>query len=295
MIESVLRPTTVQDCLALAGAGTAVLAGGTDLVPMHRAGALGATRLVDLSGIEELTGVRSDPSGTHLGSMATAAQVAARVDGAHAAVADGAGLIGSRQTRNMATVGGNVCRASPSGDTLAPLLVCDARFHLRSAGADRVVRAADFFVGPGRTVLADDEVLTAIELPVLDGASAYARVTARKAMDLATVGVAVALERAGQDRLELRVGVSGAGPRPLLLPHDGPPVAGDDLQAALPAVDRALQDLISPIDDVRASAWYRRRAVSILLRRMVAIALTRLDRHPTGLDRQLDRHEERNP
>jgi CO/xanthine dehydrogenase FAD-binding subunit len=281
VITQMLRPATLDEAVSLKNSDIAVIAGGTDLVPMYREGAVAPDQLLDLSRIGELRPVSTADGVIVIGALARASEVSLADLGAHQSVAEGAGLIGSVQTRNMATVGGNVCRSSPAGDTLAPILACSGVVVARSAAGERQIPATGFFRGPGQNTLDPGELLVRVELPAFRGASGYARSTVRKAMDLATVGVAVALKRVAGSSAEVSVcvAVGGAGPVPLLLSQDGPwaSVPLDDVDAVVPAVDEALQALICPIDDVRASEWYRRRAVSVLLRRVLATTVARLN------------------
>lgn len=278
-----VTPRSVQEATAALAADAVVIAGGTDAVPLRQAGALSAGDVIDVAGMDELNGISFDAGQVRVGAAMTMAALVAQSDrlGRHRALADGASVVGSRQTRNVATVGGNVCRASPSGDTLAPLLVGAGEFTLASTGGIRTVPAEDFFLGPGVTRRGDHELLVDIRLQVGPGASAYERVTSRKWMDLATVGVAVSIDTChGEDHPLVRLAVSGAGPTPVLVPVPDGALAGlsaRELLAAVPVLRRAAQEAISPIDDVRGSAWYRRRMVDHLVERVTFVAISRLE------------------
>src|SRR5262249_41041510 len=124
------------------------------------------------------------------------------------ALSDGASVVGADQTRNRATLGGNVCRASPAGDTLAPLIVLDATAHVSGEKGARQVALRDFFTGPGRTVLEGGELLTSLDLRALSGGSAYRRFTYRSWMDLAVVGVAVWLKLSNSTCTDARVAIA---------------------------------------------------------------------------------------
>jgi carbon-monoxide dehydrogenase medium subunit len=277
-----VTPRSVGEVAEALAIDAVIIAGGTDAVPMRQAGLLGAMHLVDVAGVEELIGVSADGSDLRVGAATTMAALAGQAErlGRHRALADGASVVGSRQTRNVATIGGNICRASPSGDTLAPLLVGAGHLTLASTDGVRTMQAADFFVGPGSTQRAGHEFLVDIRFPIGDGASAYERVTVRKSMDLATVGVAVSIETdRGEHQPLVRLAVSGAGPVPILVPLPAGALAGlaaRDLLAAVPVLQQAAQASISPIDDVRGSAWYRRRMVDHLIKRVTTVAIARL-------------------
>lgn len=264
------------------GVDSVVVAGGTDLVPLYQAGFVSASRMIDLTSVPDLARIQHGDDGLTLGATATMAEVAVRATGPHAAVADGARTIGSRQTRNAATIGGNICRASPSGDTLAPVLACGGSIVITSTRGGSEIPAEGFFLGPGRTRLGGDEVVTGIRLPHWATASAYARTTTRAWMDLATIGVAVALRltsSGSHSRVEsVRIAVSGAAPTPVLVPMtrvDWTDVPLEELPDLLPELRHDAQNAVSPIDDVRASAWYRRRMIGVLLEDVTRKAIAR--------------------
>jgi carbon-monoxide dehydrogenase medium subunit len=176
----------------------------------------------------------------------------------------------SIQVRHRATVAGNVCRASPSADTLPPLIADDALLHLQGPQGARVVAAEDFCTGPGRHVLGAGELLTQIVVPPpppLSG-KAYIKLGRRVEMELATVGAAVTLVRAGSACARVRIALAAVAPTPMraraaeALLTGRPPHAERVAAAAAAAADEA-----RPIGDVRGSADYRRRMVVVLVRR----------------------------
>jgi len=272
------RVQTRDELVRRVSEGAGVIAGGTDYVPLYRAGSVSDVSAVDLTGVPELAGVSVGPAAVQIGAVTRLRDVMSLGEPCWRAVSDGAELVGSVQTRNRATLGGNLCRASPSGDTLPALLVCDAVLTIGSQGGRREVSVDEFFIGPGLTTLLAGEVLEAISLPRLPGGSSYRRATVRRAMDLATVGVAVHVGvRAGQVT-DLRLAIGGAGPRPILVRDvagfgSGKAVA--DLDIIAEGLNERAQDAISPIDDVRGSAWYRRRLVTALIGRSLRQAVER--------------------
>ena len=152
------------------------------------------------------------------------------------------------------------------------MLACSGKIVINSIRGSHEVPAEDFFLGPGRTRLEIDEVVTGIRFPDSVTSSAYARTTTRACMDLATVGVAIALRVASsgsRNRVEsLRIAISGAATTPVLVPIrevELEDIPLENLTNLLPLMrDKAL-DAVEPIDDVRASAWYRRRMIGFLL------------------------------
>ncbi len=187
------RAISVDEAIALLnehGEGGMLLSGGTDLLVQIKEAGLAPAYVVGLSGIDELRELRSNGDGLHIGAGVLMHEVASdgTVQAQYSALCDGAGVVGSRQTRNMATVGGNVCNAAPSADTGPPLSVLDATVHVAGGGGTREVAIDDFWTGPGRTVL-DSEVVTHITVPAppANAGSFYERHTPRQIMDIAAV------------------------------------------------------------------------------------------------------------
>ena len=221
-------PTTVDEAVRLlhAQTGGRPLAGGTDIVVQMKEAATRfpyPTFVVNLRGISELRGIEfSETEGLRIGAAATMAEIAASpvVRDRYQALAEGAGVVGSLQTMNMGTIGGNVCNAAPSADTAPPLLAYEATAVIVGTTGRRAVPITGFFTGPGRTVLAPDELLAELRLPVPPpGTSgAYQRHTPRKQMDIAVVGVAALLTIDGQRITRARSIVSPANVRATAMP-----------------------------------------------------------------------------
>jgi CO/xanthine dehydrogenase FAD-binding subunit len=208
--------------------------------------------------------------------VATCAELANGLSAPLGAIRDGAAVVGAGQTRARATIGGNVCRSSPAGDTLCGLLVLDAQAELRSRDASRELPLADFFTGPGRNARAADELLVGLHLPAPKGGSAYARFTYRQAMDLAVVGVACRVNLDGGRCTSASVAIAAVAPTPLLVPAAAEALAGSagdqgSVARAIDAVTRAA----APIDDVRGSARHRLRVLRPLAHDAITRAFSR--------------------
>jgi CO/xanthine dehydrogenase FAD-binding subunit len=254
--------TTVDEALeALAGCpGARPVAGGTDLAVVLADTLASPPLLVDVAGIPALHGIRRTAEGLSIGAATTIAELARRTD-LPTCLGQGARAIGSPQIRNLATIGGNVCNASPCGDTLSPLVALDAAFVLQSRGGSRTVAAGQFFVGPKKTVLAAGELLVEIRIPAacLAGRSAFRMIGKRNGQAISQVNVAVWLAVEGGIIREARAAVGSVAPVPLRLPATerllaGKKIAGLDLGPVLASVEAE----IAPISDVRASLEYRR-------------------------------------
>src|SRR3990170_8486093 len=219
------------------GDGVKLLAGGTDLLVQMSAGGgfasgekeagLHPSAVVSLHALSELRGIEYDEAnGLRIGSGVDMATIEAHpvVRERYTALAEGAGIVGSVQTRNMATLGGNVCNAAPSADTTPPLVVFDAVADILGPDGRREAPVGKLFVGPGKTVLAPQEIVLAFRLPLpvrqagapLRTGSVYQRHTPRKIMDIAVVGVGTRLTLAPDaDTIrEARVCLGAVAPTP---------------------------------------------------------------------------------
>jgi CO/xanthine dehydrogenase FAD-binding subunit len=271
------RPESLADALAAMGAAGDVraLAGGTDFVLQRAGGDLAPDHVIDLKRVDALTGVTVEDGAVAIGAATTLHALSAVAGMGVDALLDGARIVGSVQTRRRATLGGNICRSSPAGDTLPALLVLDAKLALASAAGERTVRAEDFFTGPGLNVLAPGELLTTVRVSARPG-SAYARLTYREWMDLAVIGVAAAVQLDGDAVAAAAVALGGAAPTPVLVPAAGDALAGSlPTEAAIDAAAAAVAAAARPIDDVRGSADYRRTALRPLARRVIEQAVAR--------------------
>jgi carbon-monoxide dehydrogenase medium subunit len=196
------------------------LAGGTDLLVQMKEKRRSIKTLLSLKRIPEAHRLRYDDGMLTLGAAVTVGRISMdeRIQQDFTALAMGAGLIGSIQIRNMATVGGNICNAAPSADTAPPLLVFRAQAVIANAQAERIVPLESFFAGPGRTALQPADLLTAVVVPQLPdhSGSFYIRHTPRAWMDIAVVGVAaVATFDEGGVCSDLKVCLGAVAPAPL--------------------------------------------------------------------------------
>jgi carbon-monoxide dehydrogenase medium subunit len=183
------------------------------------------------------------------------------------ALAAAASVVGSVQIRNRATLAGNLCNASPAADTAPALLAYLASVAISGPEGERVVPVAGFFLGPGSTVLGRGEVVTSVEIPIPAErtGSAFARVTRRRGVDLASVSVACAVEPSGRTRF----GFGAVGPTPLFAESTTEDLADPDGWARL-------LEVTSPISDVRAGGDYRRAMLEVHSRRAFHTAVADL-------------------
>lgn len=251
-----------------------LIAGGTDLLTRIEPDSAERVLVADIGDVDELAGLVTTGEGLRVGAATKLADLEGSelLSGVLGVLADGAAQVGSPQIRNLATIGGNVCNASPAADTVPPLLILDARAELVSPRGLRTVPLDKFFIGPGQTVMSKDEFLAAVLIPTQPkGAVAvYLKQSPRRAMDLAVVGVGALLAWEGNG-LQARIALGAVAPTPLRavqaerLLEGAIELEGDVISraAALAAQEAA------PINDVRASAEYRKEMVRALTERAV--------------------------
>lgn len=278
------RPETLAETFALLAATPAarVLAGGTDLIVGLRKGTIATPLVVDLKRVAELPWGIEERDGTlRIGARTPMAAICedARVRAGWPALVEAAQVVGSIQIRNRATLGGNLVNASPAADTATPLLVAGAVLDLIGPSGRRTIPLTEFFLGPRRTALAPTELVHTISLPIADRpvGTAFARLTRRRGVDLATVNLACAVPPGGP----VRFAFGAVGPTPFL---------AVDLSGALldPSADaptqeaalRALTSSATPISNVRASREYREAMLLVLARRALATARQRMEDRP---------------
>ena len=194
-------------------------------------------------------------------------------------VADAAKLIGSVQIRGRATLGGNLCNASPAADSVPALIASGAKVTIEGPQGKREVRVEDIAIGPGQTSLAKGELVTSFVFPRRSRRSgdAYLRFTPRSEMDIAVVGVGVnlTLDDAGICR-EARVCLGAVAERALLVPEAAAALIGSKVDAeALERLAGAAAAACRPIDDKRGTIEFRTKVTGVLARRTAVIALER--------------------
>jgi len=266
-----VRADSVQTACGLLreGGGDALAyAGGTDILVEIRNG-LRAPRLhVDLKRIEPLAQVETAEDGLKIGAAVSLNRIVedAAIRGWLPALSEAAFTIATYQLRHRATLGGNLCNASPASDSIPPLLVAGASVHIVGPESERDVPLNDFCVGVKKTCLACGEIVTEIRVPAPDEGTrtAFLKQQRIKGHDLAVVNLAGALAPSGG----LRIAIGSCSPTPLLLePID---TSGHSSNAVAEEAVRVAADSVSPISDVRASAAYRLAVLPALVRRLVA-------------------------
>ena len=281
------EPATLEEAGELLREGKGArkpLAGGTDIVIQLRRRVVRTQGLVNLKRIPELWGWAREPGeGLRLGActpmrdLETAAAVGERFP----SITEALRVVGSLQLRNIASVGGNLCNASPSADTAPPLVALGATASVRTPESRlETVPVETFFEGPGASVLGTGGLLLAVEVPEPAPCTgdAFERFTPRSAMDIAiaSAAAAVTLDAAGERVAAARIALGAVAPTPVRALRAEEFVLEKELTPDVVArAGRAAMDECQPIDDIRGSAAYRRELVGILVRRVLRQAMER--------------------
>lgn len=273
-----LEPRSVEEAITLIsrhGCAAKLIAGGTDLLNEIQSKKITPAYVIDIGAIPGIDALSYDDRGTlSIGAPATlrSLETSAQVKKHHNAIASAAGQIGSIAIRNAGTVGGNLCHASPAADTAPALLALGARAKIAGPAGKRTVALDDFFTGPGRTALAHDELLLAIEVPAMPpGTKAiYLKHAVRGSADLAIVGVAVMASLNEGCCRNVKIALGAVAPTPMRARRTESLLEGKILDDALIEIAaRAAAEESRPITDVRASADYRKEMVKVLTRQAI--------------------------
>jgi carbon-monoxide dehydrogenase medium subunit len=278
-------PDNLQDVLNLIAGKKAnefkLYAGGTDVIPKLKKRLIATPEiLIDLKRIKGLDYIGYDSKkGLRIGALASVRSVAtsAVVNEHFPILSQSSGSIAAWQIQNRATVVGNICNAVPSADSAPALLTLEASVLCVNANGERVVPLTEFFAGPNQTILKDDEIVKEIRIPNLPSGSKgkYIKLSTRKKMDLAVVGVAVVIVDSNGICKELRIGLGAVAPTPLRAKEAEKKLLGQNLTGEL--IEQCSQlaaEESKPIDDHRASAHYRKAMVSVLVKRAIHQAVS---------------------
>ena len=278
-------PTTLRDAVSIMaeyGDRASPLAGGTDILVQLRGGRRNSDCLVDTKKVPELNGIRLDDNGLQLGAAVPCYQIYqdAAVAAAYPGLVDAAGLIGSIQIQGRASIGGNLCNAAPSGDSIPPVITLGGEAHINGPNGWRTLPAEDFCTGPGRNALSEGELLVAIQLPApaAHSGTAYLRFIPRNEMDIAVAGVSstVVLDESGRTIRSARIALASVGPTPILAAAAGESLAGQAVSdGAIAEAGRLASEAASPITDMRGTIRQRHHLVDVLTRRTLNIAIRR--------------------
>ena len=269
-------PHNLDEALeALNTEGAQVLAGGTDLVNNLKINAAEPRHLVYILGIADLDTIKVEGQWLSIGAAARLSEIEQhrQVASRYPALSEAINVIGGTQIRNMATLAGNLCNASPGADTPPILLVLDAEVEIRgarggAAGQPERLPLGGFFTGPKKTVLKRGQMVVRLNLPLPPKHSGAAfRRLARVSLDIAKINCAAYVERDGDRIRTARVALGSVAPTPVRAPTIENALEGKKAgeKLFLRASELVGED-IAPIDDVRSTATYRRRIAALLVR-----------------------------
>ena len=279
-------PKTISEAvemLASKGDRARAMAGGTDVLVQLRGGRRSADLVVDVKGIPELNVLSySAQDGLTLGAAVPCYRIyqdKAVIDN-YPGLIDSAFLIGGIQIQGRASIGGNLCNASPSGDSIPAIIALSAVANIAGPKGTRQVPAEDFCTGPGRSVLENGEILVSITMPAPQAHSGanYLRFIPRNEMDIAVAGVgsSVVLDASGQNIVSARIALASVAPTPVFSKAGGDSLAGKAVSDAAiqEASEKAMADA-KPIDDMRGTVRQRVHLVGVLTRRTLNNAIQR--------------------
>lgn len=258
-----------------------LLAGGTVALIDIRSGKADPRLVLSLDGVSCLRGIHRQGRALVIGARTTVSDLLASADIAAAApsLAQAAGVFAGLMVRNAATVAGNIACGSPAADLVPPLLSLDAEVELARAGATRRVALAEYYRGYKRDVREAGELITRVSLPDTEPGdfNAFYKLGRRKGDAITVVGAAVTVRLSGGRCSKVRIALGSVAPAPMraILAEaalEGQPLSADGIEAAAEAAEQACE----PIDDVRATAAYRRKMVRVLVRRLLRQAAEKL-------------------
>ena len=274
-MQDYIKPGSIAEAVeALKTPGAMLLCGGTDLLVKRRMGIVEPKLFVDISDLAPLRVLREADGAIEIGAAVPIAEIIASplVHEKLPLLPRVLGKLGSLQIRNRASLGGNLVNASPAADSAIPLLLYEAQLVLVSASGARNVPVEGFFRGPGKTVLQPGELIRAVRIPVPTSgfATFFHKVGRRKALTIAIASLGCLARVSAGKIAEIRIAAGSVAPTPLRLRRTEALLTGSELSAeTIEQARDSARDEVSPIDDVRGSAAYRRAVIGDLLTRFL--------------------------
>ena len=249
------RPNSIDDYFAISEKDCTLFVGGTDLMPRYERGLKLPDTIIDLKKLPDFIGIKKAGDNIEIGAGTTIEEIKNNdlIKKHFNALWQATNEFGSVQIRNRATIGGNICNASPSGDTLPTLYAFGAKLLLRNKTSERTVPIDEFITGPGKTTIKISEILLAIIIPRTSAKSIFYKLGLREAMAISVVNFAMVY-----DENELTIALGAVASTIIKLTGLGK----CSIEQILEKVDKA----ISPINDIRATATYRRKVLQNMLR-----------------------------
>lgn len=281
------QPRSVKDAIDLLGTygpSAKLIAGGTDLIVEIKNNKRSPDHVISLRNIPGLDEITCNGNELRIGSMVTLHSIESSnvIRKHYPLLADAASFIGSIQVRNIATIGGNICNGAPSADTASPLLAMGAQLVVEGPNRQRIIPIDEIYVSPGKTSLAENEILTGIVIPVPNGpiCSRYIKYSRRQAMDLPLIGVAVIIVPDAENKVcqQARIALSLAGPVPRRSGKAEQFVAGKSFRLDIWEEAGKLAESESKCrTSFRTTADYRRELIRVLVPRAAKEALQQIN------------------
>ena len=276
-----VKPGHVDELLSAldeAAGKAAIIAGGTNLIPLMRDEALAPQLIVDISQMQELAFIKEAGGQILIGAATTMAQIQSSelLKAKAPLLVQAAAQVGNPMTRNRATIGGNIVNASPAADTAPPLLALDAALHLADASGTAQMPLSEFFLDYRKINLEPRQMVShfSFAIPDENTKGCFEKLGLRNAASISVISLACLLEMDGDTCTAARLALGSVAPIPLLAKATGELLRGRKLdEAAMDEAVSALREEISPIDDVRASAEYRRQVAGVMFKRALKAAL----------------------
>lgn len=269
------------DVLSEAGGRARVMAGGTDLLVALRAGVYDIDLVVDGKNIPELNEITYDPTnGLTLGAAVPCYKIYGNqaVATAYPGLIDAASLIGGTQIQGRASLGGNLCNATPSADTIPPMIALNGTANIAGPNGNRQVAIEDFCTGVRQNALGSDEILVSLHFPapVANSGANYIRFIPRNEMDIAVAGAGVSVVLDNGDIKEARVSLASVAPTPLFVQEAGDAIAGKPANDETVRIASGIaRDAARPITDMRGTIEFRQHLCEVLTRRALNTAIER--------------------
>lgn len=269
------------DVLSEAGGRARVMAGGTDLLVALRAGVYDIDLVVDGKNIPELNEITYDPTnGLTLGAAVPCYKIYGNqaVATAYPGLIDAASLIGGTQIQGRASLGGNLCNATPSADSIPPMIALNGTANIAGPNGNRQVAIEDFCTGVRQNALDSDEILVSLHFPapVANSGANYIRFIPRNEMDIAVAGAGVSVVLDNGDIKEARVSLASVAPTPLFVQEAGDAIAGKPANDETVRIASGIaRDAARPITDMRGTIEFRQHLCEVLTRRALNTAIER--------------------
>ena len=263
-------PKTLKDFFKIKSKNPSakIIAGGTDLI-VQLYGKFNYPFLIDISKLEQLKGISKKSNFIKIGALTTHTEIENNIILKKYAnvLTQAAKIIGSPQIRNRGTIGGNIANASPAGDTLPPLYVLNAEIELTSESNTRIIPIAEFFIGPGKSIIKNNEIISNINIPIDEnlGKGVFLRLGQREALAISKVSIALTINSKTN---EFRIALGSVAPTVVRAPKTEKLLSENSLnEKNINEAVKTISKEVSPITDIRSDADYRKEMCGVLLKK----------------------------